>query len=98
LSLVGLGIFSFGNLDLGGDSWDSGQKFQKKFEAPIHPPLVTISGPSGGRLVRWWDGHMRFRGAGSGGQVKSGWGCFGHGGGSSSRWGREEKKVVPQVS
>jgi hypothetical protein len=25
--------------------WDSGQKFLKKFEAPIHPPLVIISGP-----------------------------------------------------
>jgi hypothetical protein len=30
LSLVGLGIFSFENLVLGDDSWNSGQNFQKK--------------------------------------------------------------------
>jgi hypothetical protein len=31
---------------LGFELWDSGQRFQKKFEAPIHHPLVAISGPS----------------------------------------------------
>jgi len=32
-------------LTFGGDFVDSGRKFQKKFEAPIQPPLVAVFGP-----------------------------------------------------